>query len=181
MCAAKVFDQHRARRAPTTAVTLTRPSRRRALIGDDLAVVRKRAGVDERDFAAQFRQRLERCRDRLFEGFARTCGLGRKQHDVLLPFAAYDQPQRAEFRMTLADLGDLARVDEEAPDLSRLIGAPHPAFEALGRGPSRKIAGREAKERIVALKPCHDDFADLAGRNGFVGPRSSRSRQSGRR
>ena len=48
MCVAKVFDQHRARRAPTTAVTLTSPSRRRALIGDDLAVVRKRAGVDER-------------------------------------------------------------------------------------------------------------------------------------
>ena len=64
------------------------------------------------------------------------------------------------------------RMDEQAPDLSRLIGAPHPAFEAVGRGPGRKVAGREAKERIVALKPCHDDFADLAGRNGFVGPRS---------
>ena len=74
--------------------------------------------------------------------------------------------------MTLADLGDLARMDEQAPDLGRLIGAPHPAFEAAGRGPGRKVAGREAKERIVALKPCHDDFADLAGRGGFVGPRS---------
>ena len=74
--------------------------------------------------------------------------------------------------MALADLDDLARVDEQALDLGRLIGAPHPPFEAARRRPGGQIAGREAQQRIVVHKPRYDDFADLVGSGRFVGPRS---------
>ena len=76
--------------------------------------------------------------------------LGGERHGVLLALAPDGEAQRAELRMALADLGDLARVDEQAPDLGRLIGAPHPTFQAAGRGPGREIAGGEAQQRIVA-------------------------------
>jgi hypothetical protein len=39
-------------------------------------------------------------------------------------------PSRRE--VALADLDNLARMDEQALDLDRLIGAPHPALEATG-------------------------------------------------
>ena len=127
--------------------------------------------ADQRHLAAQPGQRLKRRRDRLAQRFARACRLGVKRHRVLFAFAAHDEAQRAEFGVALADLDDLGGMDEQAPDLGRLIRAPHPAFEAAGRGPGREVAGGEAQQRIVALKARHHDLADLARGGGFVGSR----------
>src|SRR5271167_3289284 len=50
-------------------------SRRRAFVGDDLAVVGQGAGRHQRNLAAQLGQRLERRRDGLPQGLARARGL----------------------------------------------------------------------------------------------------------
>ena len=70
--------------------------------------------------------------------------------------------------MALSDRDDLARMDEQAFDLGRLVRAPHPALEPSGRRPWGEIAGREAQKRIVAGEPRHDNLADLALGGGIV-------------
>ncbi len=74
-------------------------------------------------------------------------------------------------RWRRADLDDLAGMDEQAPDLGRLVGAAHPALETAGRRPGREVPGAEAKQGIVAGEFRDDDLADPAGGRWLAGSR----------
>src|SRR5262249_61593353 len=85
-----------------------------ALIGDDLAVVRERARVDELHMPAPLGHRLQARRDGVAEAFTRAAAFGIKRHDVLLGLAADREAQAAEFGMPLGDLRYLAGMHEHA-------------------------------------------------------------------
>ena len=73
-----------------------------------------------------------------------------ERHQVGLALAGDDQTQPSEFRMTLADLGDLLGPHEHALDLGGLVGAPHPALDAhvgAAAGAGAGQGGGEVAER----------------------------------
>jgi hypothetical protein len=133
-------------------------SRRRSLVGDDPAIIGQRTRRHQHHLAAHLGQRLEARRDRVRERFGRRGGFGHVDHCVLFAVAPHNKPQRGELAMTLADLDIWPGSTKRPLTLGRLVRPTHPAREALGRSPGREVASGEAQERIVALKPRHDDW-----------------------
>ena len=98
--------------------------------------------------------------------------------EVVDPF--HDQARLAHLGMAPDHLGDLARSNEQAAHLGRLIGAPEPAGEAPIGPPAgadagqerRQVAGREANQRIVSIECGHHHLTDLAKGYRIAGARA---------
>ena len=93
-----------------------------------------------------------------------------QMHLVLRHFTTDHQARFADLRKTLDNLIHLPRVHKHAAHLGGLIGAAHPAFDALVGTTCRthtrqygcQVAGTETYQRVIRVQRGHHQFAHFA-------------------
>jgi hypothetical protein len=103
-------------------------------------------------FAAQFGHFAQAGDHRLVEPSPRRLDFA-MQHHAILPAGVVDhQAHAVDFRMALAELGDLLGMHEHALDLGRLVSPPQPALEADIAAPQGERPGMMAERSPVAKR-----------------------------
>src|SRR5579859_1069999 len=108
-------------------------------IVDDFAIIGEAARCDETYRSAQLRDRLDGVLNRR-DGGSVGSTLAQQGHTVAAAVVLDDQAGADDLAMAPDDVGDLARVDEHALDLGRLVGAAEPALEAAVGAAARAVA-----------------------------------------
>src|SRR5947207_4543224 len=148
----------------------------RAPVLDDLAVIRQTAFRNPHDFGAELCNSLCRFGDSP-HAFGRLAHLDVQTHLIRAHRPLDDQPCPDDRFVPPDDFGDLLRMHKHAAHLCCLIGAAHPALDAVigpaaraGAGQQRReIAGRKAKQRVFRRQRRHHNFADLSRRHRVAG------------
>src|SRR5439155_2319437 len=142
---------------------------------DHPAVVRKLAGLSERNFATQLGDAADAVLYCLREPRGRrTAHLALQGHAVGSARIVHDKARLQDFLVSPYDLGDLRWLHEHSLHLRGLVGAAHPAADArigaaagtLSKQDRGKIAGAETYQGIIGVESRDDHFPDLAFGHG---------------